>query len=81
MLGEFGLVEPVENAFSITPSDADNLRVTRGLYVGATGNIRVTMAGGQTVTLTDLQAGVIHPLRVVKVFNTSTTATGIVGFF
>jgi len=77
-----GLSEPARSAFSVTPNDSvDVSYVTRGLYVGATGDIKVTMADGDTVTLNSIAAGIVHPLRVSRVWSTGTTATGIVGIY
>ena len=74
-------IEPVDNAFEITPADATDLeKTTRGLLVGVSGNVDVTMAGGQRVTI-GLAAGVIHPLAVTIVWAAGTTATGVVGFY
>lgn len=70
---------PAQYAADVTPSDsADLAMTTRGLYVGVAGNVKITLAGGSTVTLTDLASGVVHPLRVSRVWSTDTTATGIV---
>jgi hypothetical protein len=76
-----GLSPPYENAFDITPSDvADLVRPTTGLTVTVGGTVRVLMGGGQTVTI-QMDAAIIYPLRVTRVFSTGTSATGIVGFF
>lgn len=75
-------VTSAANAASITPNDgADLATPTRGLYVGASGDVRVTMVGGQTLTFVGLAAGVVHPLRVKRVFATSTTASSIIGVY
>lgn len=77
-----GLSAPVERAVAITPdNDATLTIMTRALYVGGAGNLRVLTAGGDDVTLSGIQAGSMIPIRVVKVFATSTTATAIVGLW
>lgn len=74
-----GYRDPVFNAFAITPNDgADLATTTRGLYIGGTGDIKLTFSGGATVTLTNVAPG-IWPFQAVRVFATGTTATGIVG--
>lgn len=74
------LHSPAESADAITPNDSANLaHFTRAIYVGTTGNLRVEMVGGQDVIFTNLQGGVLYPLRVRKVFATNTTAAAIVG--
>jgi len=75
--------KPAEHAFAITPADGTDLAyVTRGLYVGVSGDAKVDMVGGeQAVVFTALAAGVVHPLRVTRVYSTDTTATNIVGVY
>lgn len=76
-----------QRAVSVTPNDSTPIAaplsetVTRGLYVGGTGNLAVKMADGTTVTFTGISAGIIHPLSVTHVLATSTTATGIVAVY
>lgn len=74
------VTKPATDAISITPSDSTDLsKAVRGIYVGATGNVKVDMIDGSTVTFTALAAGVIHPLAVSRVYATGTTASNIVG--
>lgn len=74
-----GQQDPVFDAFVITPSDgADLAQVTRGLYLAVGGSLKVTMAGGATVTFSGLTPG-IWPFEVVRVHATGTTATGLIG--
>lgn len=71
--------DPVAHAREILPSDGDDLpHVTRALYLGGTGDLRVTMAGGSVVSFAALTAG-WHPLRVSRVHATGTSATNIIG--
>lgn len=71
---------PAWNAASITKNDSTDLtNPTRGIYVGATGNLKVTMLSGDIVTFVGLAAGVIHPISAKRVWSTDTTVTGIVG--
>ena len=72
---------------SVTPDDSANIQIptglngTRGLYVGVSGDVKVTLAGGTVATFKDLSAGVVHPLSVKRVWSTDTTATDIVALF
>lgn len=75
------ILASAEDGRSITPSDANAIQKTKGIYVGASGDLRVEMAGGGVVTFVDLAAGVVHPLQVIRVYATGTTATGIVGLY
>lgn len=68
---------PAERASSVTPNDSTNFEPTRGIYAGASGDLHVLMANGDEATFVGLAAGVVHPLSVVRVYSTSTTATGI----
>ncbi len=54
----------------------------RGISFAVAGALKVTTTGGQTVTITSgaLSAGIIHPIGIVRVFSTGTTATGIWGY-
>lgn len=77
-----GAESPAVNAFAVTPNDSTDLATaTRGIYAGGAGDLKVTTLGGDTVTFVGLAAGVIHPIRVARVFATGTTATNIVGVY
>lgn len=74
-----GLTSPAVSGEAITPSDATPLpAVTRCLYVGGAGDLRVELVSGDVVTLTGTVAGAIYPLRIARVLATGTTATGLV---
>ena len=67
------------SAFVVTKSDSTILPVTRGLYIGGTGDVNVVMAEDEnTVLFSAVPAGTILPIQVIKVMSTSTTATLIV---
>jgi hypothetical protein len=51
------------------------------LYVGGAGNIKVTTAGGDTVTFTGVLAGSFIPVQVLRVWSTDTTATNIIALW
>jgi hypothetical protein len=75
-----GLESPAFNGTAITPSDSIDLSITaRAVFVGGGGNLRVMLAGGDTVTLNGVIAGMIYPLRVKRVMSTGTSATNLVG--
>jgi len=71
----------MRGAFAIIPGPGVLLHCTRGLYVGTAGNVQVTMAEGETVTLNNLGAGVIHMIAVTHVLAPGTTALNIVGLY
>lgn len=67
-------------AVVVVTSDATIIPITRGLYIGVTGNISVRMADEQTVTFLNVPVG-IFPIQVDKVNATATTATNIVALY
>ena len=74
------LSSPVTAGEMISPNDASDIAsVTRCLFVGQSGDAVVTMASGDTITLQNLQAGNVYPIRVRRVHATGTTAGGLVG--
>lgn len=74
-----GLTGPARSAHAVTPDDATDLPfLTRALYVGQGGDLRVTMADGDVVTFTGLSGGGIYALRVGRVHATGTSAGGVV---
>jgi len=76
-----GLDSPAQKAFAITPNDTTDLAVTtRAIYTGAGGTIVCTLAGdSSSVTFTNVPAGSILPIRVMRVLSTGTTAVGLIG--
>lgn len=75
-----GLSAPATRAEAIVPDDTADLgAVTRALYVGQGGDLRVTMVSGQTLVLANMQGGAIYPLRIRRVHATGTLASDIVG--
>jgi hypothetical protein len=72
---------PALNAFAITPSDTVDLQnVARMLYVGTTGNIKLTTLLGDTVTLLNVPVGILR-CTAGRVFATGTTATNLVALY
>jgi hypothetical protein len=77
-----GVTEPATNAFAVTPHDTNELAShTRGIYVGVTGNVKVTTINGDAVTFVGLASGVIHPIMAKIIWSAGTTATSIVGVY
>lgn len=76
------LTAPPTSAAELPPSDSTDLPyVTRGIYVGTAGNLKVRMQDGSLVTFNNVVAGQIYPLRIDRVLATGTTAAGIVGLW
>ena len=74
-------ISPAARAAAVTPADATYITPTRGLYVGVSGDVKVIMLDGTTVTFVGLVAGVIHPITCVLIYDTDTTATDIVALY
>lgn len=73
---------PAQGGFAITPSDSSDLAAeTRGLWVGASGDLALVLASGDEVILAGAIAGSLLPLRVRRVKATGTTATSLVGLY
>jgi hypothetical protein len=71
--------DPATNAVLITPSDSTDLAtVTRAVYVGGTGNMKVTMQDSGTVLFSGIPAGTTLPIRVSRIWATTTSATLII---
>lgn len=59
------LTGPAGNAAAVTPSDSAVLQpLARALYVGTAGDVAVTMASGDTVTLVAVPAGDVLAVAV-----------------
>jgi hypothetical protein len=73
--------DPAFSVVAVTPNDSADVAggPFRGICFAAAGDLAVVTADGDTVTITSgaLAAGVIHPIRIKRVKNTGTTATGI----
>lgn len=77
-----GLESPYANGAAITPHDTDELpNVTRGIWVGGAGAVKVTTVKGDTITLAGALAGTIIPIRAKLVFSAGTTATNLVALY
>lgn len=71
--------DPTVTLFAITPDDTADLEyVTLGINVATPGTVRVTMADGSMGDIT-VSPGAAFPIRVRRVWQSGTTATGIYG--
>jgi len=69
------------DAGAVSQSDTVNLNSPSVIWTGAGGTIRVLTAQGSDVTFTNVQAGGVLPVQVIRVFSTTTTATGMLRIF
>lgn len=73
------VILPIASSVAVTPNDSVDLSegVCRSIYVGSSGALAVQYENGQTDTLVNFAAGIWHPMRVIRVLATGTTATDI----
>lgn len=77
-----GLTSPYRHASSITPHDTNELTyVTRGIYIGGAGNVKVTTVEDETVTFNSAAVGQVLPVRAKIIFSSGTTATSIIALW
>jgi hypothetical protein len=77
-----GLDSDYKHAVNVTPDDTNDLvTASRAVYVGGAGTLKVTTAGGETLTITGLLANTTMRLRVTRVWSIGTTATNIVALW
>ncbi len=78
----FSAPEAYDIAAAVSPNDSVDLPrgQCKGLYIGATGNVEVNMADGQTVLFSAVPVGLL-PVSVTRVLAGSTTATNIVALY
>ena len=74
--------DPAKLAYDANLSDTADLTngICRALYIGVTGNVKVTMPDGTAVTFTGAPVGVL-PVKARRVWSTGTTATNIVALY
>ena len=71
--------DPATAIFDIIPSDVSDItQVTTALSVATPGTVRVTTQDGTTGDLS-IHPGQPYPIRVTRVWQSGTTATGIRG--
>ena len=67
------------HAEAVTPHNTNDLSgPCDSLYVGGAGAVKIDTAGGETVTISGVQAGSCINIRATRVYSTDTTATDIV---
>jgi hypothetical protein len=80
------VINQATKAVAVTPSDTVDFSFgpTRGIYIGAAAacNMQVLMGSDTaSVTFNNLQVGQFLPLRVKRIFVTSTTCTNILALY
>ena len=73
------LDDPASFCRNIAPSDSEPLpEVSRAIYIGAAGAVRLVDASGNIAVFEGLVGGSILPVRAQQVLSTGTTATCLV---
>lgn len=75
-------IGPITRFDRVTPDDAADLPLgaTRGVYVGAAGVVAVMDAYGAVVDLAST-AGQYHPISIIRIMATGTTASEIIALY
>lgn len=74
-----GLTSPGIDATPIVPNDNQDLTtISRALYVGSAGDVRVQLVNGSEAVFQSMTPGAFYPLRIRRVFATGTTAGGLI---
>jgi hypothetical protein len=72
--------DPARDAFAVSPSDTVNFAsIVRGLYIGAAGDVVIVTPPGTAVTFASVPAGTVLPVQAIRVNQTLTNASSIVG--
>lgn len=75
---QIGLESPAVRLYGAAPSDSSDLpNASRAINVATAGSVRVTTIHGDTDTVY-IAAGITFPLRVRRIWQSGTSATGIV---
>lgn len=74
---------PAFRAAAINLAADTSLEVTRNVYVGGAGDVKVDMQHGETVTFKSVPAGTFMPIQVSKIYSTAngTTATNLLALY
>jgi hypothetical protein len=68
-------------ATTFSASNTVNLETPSVIYVGGTGNVKVTTAQGDETTFVGVAAGAVLPVQVIRVWVTGTTATNMLRIY
>lgn len=68
-------------ATTFTNSDTVNLPTPSVIYVGGSGNVRVTTAQGDDTLFVGLQTGQVIPVQVIRVWATDTSAINLLRIY
>jgi hypothetical protein len=77
-----GSAGPARDVATVTPTDASDLPegLCRSLFVGVAGAVRIRTLDGNEATLISGESQ-YHPIQIIRVLATGTTATEIVALY
>lgn len=80
---ELSLTSPIRGCKSVTPDDSNDLPdgVTRAVYIGGSGNVKMTLINGDVATWINAADGQLIPCMVTRIWSTGTTATNIMALY
>lgn len=75
-------IQPATEVVLITKNDSTTFARLRGISFHTAGILRVDTADSTDVSIPSgaLAAGVIHPIAITRIYSTTTTADGFVGY-
>lgn len=80
--GGVSSIAPASYAVAVTPNDSTDLAITsRGLLVTTTGVVTLVLAETNTAVTFPLAGGIVHPLRVKRVYSTGNTCGNIIALY
>lgn len=68
-------------AVAVTLSDTADIPPTLGLYIGANGDVKVTMSDGSVAVFVAVPIGAVLPVCVTRVWSTGTGASSILALY
>jgi hypothetical protein len=81
--GTMRLESPVRDGEAINISSADHrpTSITRAIWVGTGGNLKVTTDGGTALTFVNVQDGTLLPVQSRLIWQTGTTASNMLALW
>lgn len=75
-------ITQAQRAAAVTPNDSTDLATyPASLFIGGTGDVKVDMLNGGTVTFVNIPDGTFLPILVKRVYSTGTDATNIIALY
>lgn len=74
-------VVPATSLVVASLHDTNIIPVTRGVWVGGGGVLKVTTEAGEDVIVSGIGAGTLLPIAVKRLWSTGTTATLIIAMY